>query len=277
MKKYAVMLGLVAMVAGAFASDITVFDGRSNSVYGSWYSGSSDTRVVGGVAVREDNEVEYRTDIYGNVTAICEADQRWDLEKFTLNGSNLGMVGGYDFKDGQKSLTDPSDQHSYMGGDIFIAVDDAPVMGTSTYDPLHPTTKNNYGFDYAIQLTFNTETTGSYKVISLNSNSMVSICADIGTSNPWKYASGGGDIATKDIDFTMSSYTDAQGLHYVLDGIDLSFITGGPTIYTHYTMECGNDNLAGKATLPVPEPGSLMLFGTGLLGLIGLSIGRRKK
>jgi hypothetical protein len=32
-----------------------------------------------------------------------------------------------------------------------------------------------------------------------------------------------------------------------------------------------------EVTHSVPEPGSLILFGTGLLGLIGLSIGRRKK
>ena len=277
MNKYVVMLGMLVMVAGAFASDITVFDGRSNAVYGSWYSGSSDIRIADGIQVREDNEVEYRTDVNGNVTAICERDQKWDLEAFTLNGTNLGMIGGYDFKDGQKSLTNPNDQHSYMGGDIFIAVDEAPVMGTATYDPLNPTTKNNYGFDYAIQLTFNTETTGTYEVISLNSNSMVSICADIGTSNPWKYASGGEIKSEFGGDFTLSNNSDNQGKHYVIDGIDLAFITSGSTIYTHYTMECGNDNLAGKATLPVPEPGSLILFGTGLLGLIGLSIGRRKK
>jgi hypothetical protein len=32
-----------------------------------------------------------------------------------------------------------------------------------------------------------------------------------------------------------------------------------------------------QVTRSVPEPGSIILFGTGLLGLIGLSIGRRKK
>ena len=53
--------------------------------------------------------------------------------------------------------------------------------------------------------------------------------------------------------------------HYVatfdISAIDLS--NGG---LFHNTMQCRNDNLTGQAA-PIPEPGTMMLLGFGMLGL----------
>ena len=45
-------------------------------------------------------------------------------------------------------------------------------------------------------------------------------------------------------------------------------------IVMHWTMQCGNDAGDVRGTAPVPEPGTIMLVGAGLLGL---ALGRRKK
>ena len=93
----------------------------------------------------------------------------------------------------------------------------------------------------------------------------------------------GGSVIDENGSFDyVSGLTDDQtgftGVdHYALTGFDLSALSAiGVTSFTsHFTMGCGNDNLMGSgATAPVPEPATMLLFGTGLAGLAGM---RRKK
>lgn len=47
---------------------------------------------------------------------------------------------------------------------------------------------------------------------------------------------------------------------------DLGWLSLGTTFTTHFTMQCGNDNLMGTGVI-VPEPTSLLLMGMGCLSL----------
>ncbi len=78
----------------------------------------------------------------------------------------------------------------------------------------------------------------------------------------------------KQIYFAFSQ-PDSQD-HSVIEGaISLSLLdlTGINGINIHYATVCGNDG-GSTPTAPVPEPGTIMLVGAGLLGL---ALGRRKK
>ncbi|HBY01510.1 MAG TPA: hypothetical protein DEG92_03040 [Rikenellaceae bacterium] len=61
--------------------------------------------------------------------------------------------------------------------------------------------------------------------------------------------------------------------------IDVSSISGFnlDDLAIHWTMTCANDIIEGSARSPVPEPMTMALFGTGLLGLAGNALWKRKK
>ncbi|MBW1764142.1 MAG: PEP-CTERM sorting domain-containing protein [Deltaproteobacteria bacterium] len=197
-------------------------------------------------------------------------NQSWDLEGFFLDGTTLTMVGGFDFVNGVPRYPD------YTSGDIFIDID-----GDAEYGDIHGTTGNNivtstFGYDYALDLDFTAKT---YNVIELNGASTVTVWyAQNQGSNPWLYNSGGSDVESGMITYeTGLSDGDTGfvgGSHYAA-AVDLAFLGSDINNFTaHFTMGCGNDNLMGKVSNPVPEPATMLLFGSGLIGLAGMS--RRK-
>ncbi len=234
---------ILISLSSAFANDITIFDNRtSGTATNTWYNRGSDPG--------EDDEVEP-----GMI-----ANQYWDLEAFFLDGNMLSMVGGFNFKYGYTGL---------YSGDIFL-----DTTGDANYGDAGASTQN--GYDYVVTLNRTNGTlSGTYNVYSLSSlsGSLLDVYSyNQYESSPWRYVPGTNSISLASGILTFSQSVDGQGTHYKLDGIDLSFLPAGTDFISHFTIECGNDNLMGQGTT-VPEPGTLILLGSGLVAAATL---RRK-
>lgn len=77
-----------------------------------------------------------------------------------------------------------------------------------------------------------------------------------------------GNIGTWGIDSTNGIISFNIRDNDWLTGTDFGF---------HWNMTCGNDTIEGGASAPVPEPGTLLLLGGGLLGLAFYTKRRTKK
>ena len=98
-----------------------------------------------------------------------------------------------------------------------------------------------------------------------------------GESDPWAVTEWDNSIG---VEFGYSSLGFADGYEtFVIEAIidtALLGLTLGDELAVHWTMECGNDAIDVSATVgpdsvtPVPEPTTLLLLGSGIVGIVGL-------
>jgi hypothetical protein len=245
----------------ASAADITISDGQSTG--SGWYGN------------RENNETEP-----GTITS-----QVWDLEKMLIDGSQLTIQGGYDFRTGAQA-----NGKWYRRGDILIDLNGDAKTTFNSANPSDKTSNGYFNYDFAIHFS-TTANDLTYTIVDLNSDSKFVQVTDIQKSNPWRLDDAFLTDANKGINYDDKSgafaagfetlASDAEGSHFALT-VDLAnfapllaAIKAANEMMIKFTIECGNDTILGLAAVPslglasaVADAGTtLALFGLGLGGL----------
>ena len=152
-------------------------------------------------------------------------------------------------------------------GDLFVSTDGYhPKVPTSLDDR-----RNGEKWEYAAVL----NDSGSVSVYAVDENNI----------NPSSAPAGYIYREHQEVGYDPSAGENSLGTGewvnhdtYLRISLDMTNIgwdwTGQSDLGLHWTMSCGNDVIEGKVPAPVPEPATMLLFGTGLIGMA--VVGRKK-
>ncbi|MFZ5759553.1 MAG: PEP-CTERM sorting domain-containing protein [Thermodesulfobacteriota bacterium] len=183
---------------------------------------------------------------------------------FKLQGSTLsvGLQTGFDLVDGRVDYGG----RAYYAGDLALSFDNNPSAYEYAFD---------FGLltkDYSGKLVGDSDginDAGLYAVTTWNNNIAYPVASPFAMAAGTRIAAAGGSTSA-------GQHNDSYWRIVSFDISPIMTSIGGDllTFDAHWTMSCGNDFINGGADVPVPEPATMMLFGTGLAGLA--AIYRRK-
>lgn len=258
-KKIILSTALIALSANVSASVISQLND------GSW-------TVMSGAS--EDQTVDNLGPGYGGQFF----DAEYLLYKFDTptNVLSIALQTGFDITGDNKIDYKSKD---YWGGDLALSFNGVTLGDSSSYE---------YAIDFGQETrTYNgtligTHGAGLYKNVTWADNNAI----HFQNSNPFAMSAGTLDAS---VAFTQGFGTNILGavdsnstsyfktMSFDLDDIEGLLLSDITQIDAHWTMSCGNDAIDGHATVPVPEPASLLLFSAGFMGLMGSLVARRRR
>lgn len=160
-------------------------------------------------------------------------------------------------------------------GDFFISTDSWTPFGSAADFYNTDVASNGEDWEYVLVLNDHLATSGTLGLYAVNTNNLIMSSSDYG------YRAG------QEVQYNTAGQTRlGSGTWSVknLGGVDtddylslsISNIIGltSSDFAMRWSMSCANDIIEGGSS-PVPEPATMILFGTGLMGLIGSRARRR--
>lgn len=205
--------------------------------------------LLGGLTVSNATIVLY-TDRLAWETAMTSIDYLVDFNDYstdTLFNTSAVDLGPFSLQQTAGSTNPEGNKIEVSPQYIDLDVNGTPYAAMWAFDGKE------------ITMSFDDLTYGFGGDIQTFENYNLEVDLDLGSAGiaEWDHSGGSGFLGiVSDIGFSSAIFSDS----------------GSPL-----TQTWGFDNISGGATAPVPEPATMLLFGTGIAGLAGSRLRRRKK
>jgi len=212
----------------------------------------------------EDNYIGSNSHGYGDVITD-PGDHSYDIANM-----DVSFGGGYMTVKVNTNFNEATDRYGVAFGDLFISTDGWHPYGTEPY--YQDNAGNGEDWEYVFDTSVNTLYGGDFSILT-SDNFFDSSRYIYRNGQEVQRGTGGTLYLGSSVDLSNAGMGGYVEYNILLSSLGIS---DPADIGLKWGMTCANDTIEGATGVPVPEPATMLLLGTGIAGFAGVRLRRKK-